>query len=133
MKKINLIQVLMFCAMLVFGQTYKRKTPEEKALRYTIEMKNDIQLDSIQTEKIYLINLEVSKLFDSMYASKPEKDVQKRVTIEILKNRDIEFRKILSTTQFLKFDDIQRERREQKLKAKQVTENKPVQDSTINK
>lgn len=123
----------MFCAMLVFGQTYKRKTPEEKALRYTIEMKNDIQLDSIQTEKIYLINLEVSKLFDSMYASKPEKDVQKRVTIEILKNRDIEFRKILSTTQFLKFDDIQRERREQKLKAKQVTENKPVQDSTINK
>lgn len=91
----------MFCAMLVFGQTYKRKTPEEKALRYTIEMKNDIQLDSIQTEKIYLINLEVSKLFDSMYASKPEKDVQKRVTIEILKNRDIEFRKILSTTQFL--------------------------------
>ncbi|MBK7764181.1 MAG: hypothetical protein IPI46_12695 [Bacteroidetes bacterium] len=129
MKKISLIQVLMFCAMLVSAQTYKRKTPEEKALRYTNEMTNDVQLDSAQAAKIYLINLEVSKQFDSMYASKPEKDLQKKCTIDFLRKRDVEYRKVLTTTQFLKYDDIQRERREQKWKAKQEAENK-LQDST---
>jgi Fic family protein len=64
----------------------------------------------------------VSTRFDSLYASKPEKDLLKKVTIELLRNRDAEFRKILTTEQFLRFDDIQREKREKKLKEKQEKE-----------
>ena len=46
----------------------------------------------------------------------------KKVTIELLRNRDAAFRKILTTEQFLRFDDIQREKREKKLKEKQEKE-----------
>ena len=64
----------------------------------------------------------MSTRFDSLYASKPEKDLLKKVIIELLRNRDAEFRKILTTEQFLRFDDIQREKREKKLKEKQEKE-----------
>ena len=113
---------MLHLSVMVFSQEYKRKTPEEKAKKYTAEMAAEIHLENEQEAKIYLINVSVSTRFDSLYASKPEKDVLKKVTIELLRNRDAEFRKILTTEQFLRFDDIQREKREKKLKEKQEKE-----------
>jgi Na+-transporting methylmalonyl-CoA/oxaloacetate decarboxylase gamma subunit len=122
MKKTSLLLVILHLSVMVFSQEYKRKTPEEKAKKYTAEMAAEIHLENEQEAKIYLINVSVSTRFDSLYASKPEKDVLKKVTIELLRNRDTEFRKILTTEQFLRFDDIQREKREKKLKEKQEKE-----------
>ena len=118
MKIISLLLIIIHFSLFTFSQTYTRKTPEEKAKKYTAEMATDITLDSVQYQKIYLINVDVSKRFDSMYASKPSKDLQRQSTIDILKARDVEFRRILSTEQFLRFDDIQREKREKKQKEK---------------
>lgn len=118
MKIISLLLIILHVSFQSFSQEYKRKTPEEKARKYTTEMAQEISLEQGQQEKVYLINLEVSKKFDSLYASKPEKDLLRKVTIEILKARDIEFRKILSNEQFLRYDDIQREKREKKQKEK---------------
>ena len=122
MKKTSLLLVILHLSVMVFSQEYKRKTPEEKAKKYTAEMAAEIHLEKDPEAQIYLINVSVSTRFDSLYASKPEKDVLKKVTIELLRNRDAEFRKILTTEQFLRFDDIQREKREKKLKEKQEKE-----------
>lgn len=122
MKKTSLLLVILHLSVMVFSQEYKRKTPEEKAKKYTAEMAAEIHLENEQEAQIYLINVSVSTRFDSLYASKPEKDLLKKVTIELFRNRDAEFRKILTTEQFLRFDDIQREKREKKLKEKQEKE-----------
>jgi len=109
---------MLHLSVMLCAQEYKRKTPEEKAKKYTSEMAAEITLEKKQEEQIFLINLDVSKHFDSLYASKPEKDLLRKVTIDILKNRDVEFRKVLNSEQFLRFDDIQREKREKKQKEK---------------
>ena len=118
MKKISVLLIVLQLSFVLDAQDYKRKTPEEKARKYTSEMAAEITLEKTQEEQIFLINLDVSKRFDSLYASKPEKDILRKITIDILKNRDAEFRKVLSPEQFLRFDDIQREKREKKLKEK---------------
>ena len=122
MKLISLLLIVLHLSLLSYSQQYKRKTPEEKARKYTTEMATEIELSKEQEEKVYLINLNVSKQFDSLYASKPEQDVLRKNTIEILKRRDAEFRNILSNEQYLRFDDIQREKREKKLKEKLAKE-----------
>jgi hypothetical protein len=114
MKQITLGIIAMMYCMSIHAQTYQRRSAEEKARFYTNEMATSISLDSFQVSQVYDINLQVSKRFDSLYAGKPEKDVQRQVTIDILKDRDAAYRKILSPVQFLKFDDIQREKRERK-------------------
>jgi len=118
MKKISVLLIMLHLSVMLCAQEYKRKTPEEKAKKYTSEMAAEITLEKKQEEQIFLINLDVSKHFDSLYASKPEKDLLRKVTIDILKNRDVEFRKVLNSEQFLRFDDIQREKREKKQKEK---------------
>ncbi len=118
MKIISLLLIILHLSVLSFSQEYKRKTPEEKAKKYTDEMAGEMSLEKEEVEKIYLINVEVSKRFDSLYASKPEKDVLHKGMVEIFKYRDAEFRKILTTEEFLRFDDIQREKREKKQKEK---------------
>ncbi|HOZ51109.1 MAG TPA: hypothetical protein PLU17_04585 [Chitinophagaceae bacterium] len=118
MKVISLLLIILHLSLFTFSQSYTKKTPEEKAKKYTAEMAAIIQLEKEQEEKIYLINVQVSKQFDSLYASKPEKDILRSSTISILKDRDIEYRKVLSNEQFLRFDDVQREKREKKYKEK---------------
>jgi hypothetical protein len=112
----------MFCLQLTFAQQYKKRSPEEKARFYTDEMVKELNLDSLTSGKVYLINLAVSKQFDSLYASKPEKDDARKGAIAIYKKRDAELRNILSTQQFLMFDDIQREKREKKKLEKEQKE-----------
>lgn len=126
-KTINLFIMVWMFILHADAQQYKRKTPEEKAQKYTAEMVTDIHISPEQEALIYPINLEVSKRFDSLYASKPEKDLQRRVTIQILKDRDKAFRQVLSNEQFLRFDDIQRERREKKQQERTAKE-KALQD-----
>ena len=72
--------------------------------------------------KLFEINLLVSLQFDSLYATKPDKDQARQGAISIYKKRDASLRQVLSTQQFLMFDDIQREKREKKRLEKQQKE-----------
>lgn len=115
---------LLLCMLpaVLFAQTYQRKTPEEKARKYTLEMMSEIPLEKEQEPAIYAINLKVSLQFDSLYASHPDKDVMRSAMITIFRNRDAALRTVMSPQQFLRFDDLQQEKRRKKLE-KQRQEN----------
>ena len=101
-----------------FNQSYKKRTPEEKATFYTKQMVDDLKLDSSTTKKVYEINLVVSQQLDSAFAAHTEKEAMKKVYYTVFKKRDEEYRKVLTKRQFLEYDDLQRERREAKQKEK---------------
>jgi hypothetical protein len=118
MKKISLLLIISFAVCTSFSQSYKKRTPEEKATYYTKQMVDDLKLDSSTTEKVYQINLIVSQQLDSAFAAHTEKEAMKRVYYTVFKKRDEEYRKVLTKRQFLEYDDLQRERREAKQKEK---------------
>jgi hypothetical protein len=118
MKKISLLLIISFTLYTSFSQSYKKRTPEEKATYYTKQMVDDLKLDSSTTEKVYQINLIVSQQLDSAFAAHTEKEAMKRVYYTVFKKRDEEYRKVLTKRQFLEYDDLQRERREAKQKEK---------------
>jgi hypothetical protein len=118
MKKISLLLIISFAVCISFSQSYKKRTPEEKATYYTKQMVDDLKLDSSTTEKVYQINLIVSQQLDSAFAAHTEKEAMKRVYYTVFKKRDEEYRKVLTKRQFLEYDDLQRERREAKQKEK---------------
>ena len=128
MKKLLLLCLI--CAGLsASAQTYKKRTPEEKAKYYTEEMDKEIGLDETQKVKIFDINVVVSQQFDSLFATKPDAETKRKGSIGIYKQRDAAYRKVLTTKQFLMFDDIQREKRAQKMKEraeKEKAENEKV-------
>jgi hypothetical protein len=118
MKTYYLFSLCLAFSFSITAQTFKKRTPEEKAKYYTDEMAKDIVLEKGQAEKIYDINLIVSQQFDSLFTSKPESEVKRKGSIAIYRQRDAAFRKVLSNPQFLKYDDLQREKREQKMKSR---------------
>jgi hypothetical protein len=118
MKKVSLLLIISFTLYTSFSQSYKKRTPEEKATYYTKQMVDDLKLDSSTTEKVYQINLIVSQQLDSAFAAHTEKEAMKRVYYTVFKKRDEEYRKVLTKRQFLEYDDLQRERREAKQKEK---------------
>ena len=96
------------------AQGFKKKTPEEKARKYTDELIAVIPLEKSVEEKIYLINIKVSKQFDSLYASKPEQDQLRKAYALIFKGRDGAYKEVMSKQQYLMYDDWQRELREKR-------------------
>ena len=114
--------LLSVLAISLHAQHPMRRSPEEKAKLFTAEMNAEIKLTPEQETGIYQINLRVSRQFDSLYTIKPEKTLLHKATVELLKARDADFRKILSNEQFLRFDDWQREKREKKIQDKKSTE-----------
>lgn len=99
-----------------------KRTPEDKALYYSNQLKTDVELDSSQFLRVYDINLKVSRRIDSLYALPLDEQSRKRSMIPIFRERDSLFRQVLSTVQFLKYDDMQRERRLKKLEEKKKAE-----------
>ena len=55
MKKTSLLLVILHLSVMVFSQEYKRRTPEEKAKKYTAEMAAEIHLEKEQEAQIYII------------------------------------------------------------------------------
>lgn len=119
MKKTMIGLLISLWPFMLTAQSYQRKTPEEKAKKYTQEMMTEIPLDAEQEPAIYAINLRVSRQFDSLYASHPGQEVLRPAMISIFRNRDTALRAILSPQQFLRFDDLQREKRKKRLEQKQ--------------
>jgi hypothetical protein len=124
-------QRLLFIYFILFsihlhGQSFKKRSPEEKARFYTDEMVREINVTPEQEPQVFSINLDVSKQFDSLYATQPDKNTARLTAIEIYKKRDMAFRKVLTTKQFLLFDDLQRDKLEKRRKEK---ESKRLEDS----
>lgn len=124
-------QRLLYICFILFSihlhaQTYKKRSPEEKARFYTDEMVREINVTPEQELQVFSINLVVSKQFDSLYATQPDKNTARLGAIEIYKKRDMALRKVLTTKQFLLFDDLQRDKLEKRRKEK---ESKRLEDS----
>lgn len=122
MKYIITLAACVLYLQICIAQTYKKRSPEEKARFYTDEMVRELSLDSATTLKVYEINLVVSLQFDSLYAANPEKDEARMGAISIYRKRDANLRNVLSKQQFLMFDDIQREKRERKKQQREQKE-----------
>ena len=120
--KTILISFLLFVAGLCTAQSFQRKTPEQKARKYTDELKALTPLDSVSEEKIFQINVQVSRQIDSLYAAKPDKNDMRKAFAILFSSRDTAFRRIMNTEQFLRYDDWQRELREKRLREKQERE-----------
>lgn len=115
--KSNLIVLFIILSyQLSFSQTYRKRSNAEKATYYTQQMQQDIQLDSLQIPIVYAIQLAVSTKIDSLYASHPTPKQKSMAFKEIFSSRDEALKKVLTTKQFLQWDDVQRERRAAKLK-----------------
>lgn len=105
MKYIFITIAIVLCTPYVWAQTYTKRTPTEKAQYYTDEMVKDLQLDSSMASKVFEINLLVSLQFDFCMPPSPDKDQACQGAISIYKKRDASLRQVLSTQQFLMFDD----------------------------
>jgi len=116
--KLNFLSLFLLANTLAQAQTYQRKTPEQKARKYTNELLAVIPLDSATEARAFQVNIQVSMQIDSLYATKPEKDDLRRAFAHIFRSRDSSFRSIFSPEQFLRYDDWQRELRERRLKEK---------------
>jgi ABC-type transporter MlaC component len=129
MKKVLTMLFFLVISCAIHAQSYKRKTPEEKARKYTDELIAVIPVDKDQEEKIFEINVIVSKQFDSLYANKPENsnDMRKAYAV-IFKTRDAAFKKVLTKEQFLRYDDWQRELREERMKKKAEKEQQDIEN-----
>jgi|688.fasta_scaffold831330_2 hypothetical protein len=131
MKKLNLLlSLFLLTTTMLLAQNYKRKTPEEKAKKYTDELLAQIPLEKEQEEKVFKVNIIVSKQFDSLYAAKPEQNEMRKAYAFIFKQRDAEFKKIMTKEQFLRYDDWQRELREKRAEAKRLKEESEKQNQT---
>lgn len=114
----------------IFAQGYKKKTPEEKARKYTDELMAVIPLEKDAEEKIFQINVRVSKQFDSLYANKPEQNEMKKAYAVIFKARDAAYKEVLTKQQFLMYDDWQRELREKRQKEKEAKEKAKLESTS---
>lgn len=114
----SLIFTILICVIYTGVQAQKSKrTPDEKAQYYTKQMSEKIELDSALFQKIYEVNLHISKQFDSLYNTIPDDDMgKKRGAAMIYKKRDSMYKSVLPIKLYLKYDDIQREEREKKMK-----------------
>ena len=122
MKYTITMAALWLCMQQSVAQPYKKRTPAEKARFYTNEMVTELKLDSLTAAKVYEVNLQVSQQFDSLYAGSPDAADARAGAIAIYKRRDAALRTVLTTQQFLQFDDLQREKREKRRAEKEQKE-----------
>lgn len=99
------------------AQNFKQRSPEDRARYYTRQMAEQLSLDDSAIIKVYQINLDVSHRFDSLYELKDDFE-RRRGAAQIYQYRNEQYKKTLSTKQYLMFDDLERERRERKEKEK---------------
>lgn len=128
MKRISIVlliqvAVAMYGSHTVQAQSWKNRSAEDKARYYTKQMAEDLSLDDSVIIKVYQINLEVSKKFDSLYAKKNNPESRKGAAL-IYQFRNEAYRDVLSTKQYLKFEDMERERREKRKKEQEEKEAK---------
>jgi len=100
---------------------YKKRTAEEKARYFTKKMVDSLDVSEAEEEALYEMNIIVSQKFDSLnvFVSELSKKNRSAAYRSIYQHRDSCMKSILPIKQFLKFQDIERERWERKKKKQQ--------------
>ncbi len=110
MKLFLLVLVLFSLAINSFGQ---KKTPTEKAKKKTEEMQKDLQLSAEQNKKIYDVNLKAYTSIAEYEAKKPNKKLKKKQKNIVQDLRDKEYKKILTSAQMKKLQEIKKKEKEE--------------------
>lgn len=116
--KFLLLPILFFLYFNISIAQKKQYSLIEKATYYTQQMTDSLLLDTLQQHKVYDINLYVSTSIDSIYKLHLEDKERKTAMKAIFETRNNAYKKILTAPQFLKFDDMEREKRMKKRKRK---------------
>lgn len=125
MMALQILGLLLYCTATKAQQGYYRKSPEEKAMRFTAEMSRVILPDSLCRSRVHEVNVWLSKSFDSLYATRPDPETKRRAYIYFFRTRDSLFRGILNREQVLRYDDWQREQRLKRQEEKRRESEKP--------
>ncbi len=110
MKHFLLVLVFFSIAFHSFGQ---KKTPAEKAKKKTEEMQKDLQLTPDQNKKIYDVNLKAYTSIADYEAKKPNKKLKKKQKNIVQDLRDKEYKKILTSAQMKKLQEIKKKEKEE--------------------
>ena len=115
MKKTAIVLLMaMLCSSAPAQHSFKKTADaEEKARRFTAQMCERLRLDSARAVRILDINRRVSLQMDSLYHLHLPDSLKRQATAGILHERDTLFRQTLSPTQYLQYDEQQREHRNQ--------------------
>jgi len=87
----------------------KNKTPEQRAQLQTSLMKSKLQLDAGQIVKAQAINLKYAQKMEPVIKGNDGKLKKYRVAMSIMKDKDAEFKKILSAEQYKHYQDFEEE------------------------
>jgi len=118
MKYLYFILFFTICFNVLKAQ--KRKfTNEQKAAYYTQQLVDSLNISEKQRLQAFEVNFMVSNSMDSLYKNIGDDKQRRRAMVDVFKKRDSLFRTILTNEQFLRFDDMEREKREQKKKKKE--------------
>lgn len=93
-----------------------KRTPEEKARYFTKKMVDSLTVTETQEDSLFKMNIIVSQKFDSLnvFVDSLERRERSAAYRSIYRYRDSCMKVILPIKEFLKFQDIERERWERK-------------------
>ena len=96
--------------------SYRKRTPEEKARYFTKKMVDSLNVTDSEEEDLFKMNIAVTKKFDSLrtYVDKLERKERSAAYRKIYAYRDSCMKEILPIKEFLKFQDMEREKWERK-------------------
>ena len=103
--------------------SYPKKSIDEKARYYTKQMVDSLHVNEREETLLFETNLQVSKKFDSVYSLQLSNENERKAAFRaIYQYRDSCFKSILPIKEFLRFQDIEREKWERR-KRKESTKN----------
>ena len=104
-------------ATLLAQDGMKQSTPEKRAQMQTDYLKNQLQLDDAQTQKIGAINLKYARQMDPVLKGDGSKLSRLRTAKKINSQKEAEYREVLSKEQFEKYQTVKEEMKD-KMKEK---------------
>jgi len=116
-KATNHIAVLAILFLMAFqsfaqqGGGRRNMEPKEMAERQTTEMKESLELTADQLPKVEALNLKYAeKLGEARDASDGDRESMRSTMMEMMKEKDVEMKKILTAEQWTKFEADRKER-----------------------
>ena len=118
MKNILIILLTLF-SLKTFGQD---KTPADKAKNKTEEMQHDLGLTPEQNKKIYDINLKTYTSIANYEAKESNERLRKKQKDVATDIRKEEFKKVLTSAQYKKYEELKHKEKELKKQKKSALE-----------
>lgn len=114
MNKIGIVLLALLLTSVVSIAQQRNFDPEDFAKRQTAQLKEELDLNKEQEEKVYDLNLEsikkMSKLREEMQSGGGFEGMREKMT-EIREEQNKKMKEILSEKQYTKYEKFQEERR----------------------